>query len=55
MRVVNLYEYKTVLLSAVNYFCKKNNINLKVIEGAEHGMKNYLDLVNIKLLNFLEK
>ena len=45
----------TVLLKDIEYFCKKNNINLKVIEGAEHGMKNYLDLVNIELLNYLKK
>ena len=45
---------KTVLLSDVSYFCKKYNIKLEVIVGAEHGMKDYLDLVNEKLLNYIK-
>lgn len=45
----------TVLLKDVWYFCKKNNINLKVIEGAKHGMKDHLDIVNIELVNYLKK
>lgn len=44
---------RTVLLSDLDYFCKKHNITLKVIEGAEHGMKDYLDIVNDELINYV--
>ena len=45
---------KTVLLSDVQEFCDKYDIKLDVIVGAEHGMKDYLDLVNDKLLEFIK-
>ena len=45
---------KTVLLSDVQEFCEKYDIKLDVIHGAEHGMKDYLDLVNKKLLDFIK-
>jgi hypothetical protein len=45
---------KTVLLSDVKYFCDKYDIKLDVIYGAEHGMRDYLDLVNEKLLDFIK-
>lgn len=45
---------KTVLLSDVSYFCDKYDIKLDVIHGAKHGMKDYLDLVNEKILDFIK-
>lgn len=45
---------KTVLLSDVQEFSSKYDIKLDVIHGAEHGMKDYLDLVNEKLLDFIK-
>ena len=45
----------TVLLKDVECFCNKNNIKLKIFEGAEHGMKDYLEEINIELLNYLQK
>lgn len=45
---------KTVLLSDVKYFCDIYDIKLEVIKGAEHGMKDYLDIVNEKLLDFIK-
>ena len=45
---------KTVLLEDVEKFCLRYNINLKVIEGAEHGMKDYLDLVNEEIINYFK-
>lgn len=45
---------RTVLLEDIKYFCDKYDIKLDVIYGAEHGMKDYLDLVNDKLLEFIK-
>lgn len=45
---------KTVLLDDVKYFCDKYNIKLDIIVGAEHGMKDYLDVVNKKLIDFIK-
>ena len=45
---------RTVLLEDVKYFCDKYDIKLDVIVGAEHGMKDYLDLVNDRLLEFIK-
>lgn len=44
----------TVLLSDVKSFSENNDIKLDIIEGACHGMKDYLDLVNDKLINYLK-
>ena len=46
---------RTVLLKDVKSFCHKYNIKLSVIYGAEHGMKDYLDVVNDKLLSYIIK
>ena len=46
---------KTVLLEDIIYFCKKNNIKLEIIKNAEHGMKDYLDIVNEKLITYITK
>lgn len=45
---------KTVFLSDVQEFCDKYDVKLDVIVGAEHGMKDYLDLVNEKLLDYIK-
>ena len=45
---------KTVLLEDVSFFCDKYDIKLDIIVGAEHGMKEYLDVVNDKLLEFIK-
>ena len=45
---------KTVLLSDVHNFCTHFNIRLKVIEGATHGMKDYLDLINEEIINYFK-
>lgn len=45
---------KTVLLEDVYNFSTSFNIKLKVIEGAEHGMKDYLDLINEELINYFK-
>ena len=45
----------TVLLKDVEYFCNKNNIELKIFECAEHGMKDHLEEINNELLNYLQK
>lgn len=44
---------ETVYLHDIEYFSKKNNIKLYVVNGAPHGMKNYMDIVNDKLINFI--
>ena len=44
---------RTVLLSDIEYFCLNNSITLKVIKGAEHGMKDYLGIVNDELIKFI--
>lgn len=44
---------KTVLLDDVIKFSNKNNIRLKIVNGAEHGMKDYNDLVNEEIISFL--
>ena len=46
---------KTVLLEDIIFFCKKNNIKLDIIKNAEHGMKDYLDIVNEKLITYITK
>lgn len=45
---------KTVLLEDVKYFCDKYDIKLDIIAGAEHGMKDYQDVVNDKLIEFIK-
>ena len=42
---------KTVLLEDVKLFAEKNDIKLNIIDGASHGMKEYLDIVNEELIN----
>jgi len=44
----------TVLLEDVEKFCTNYNIKLKVIVGAEHGMKDYLDLINEEIINYFK-
>ena len=44
----------TVLLSDVDNFSTHFNIKLKVIEGATHGMKDYLDLINEEIINYFK-
>lgn len=48
-------EDKTVLLSDVETFCNKYNIKLDIIKGAGHGMKDYLDMVNKKLIDYMRE
>lgn len=36
-------------------FCNNNDIEYKVINGARHGMKDYLDVVNEELLNYIKE
>ena len=45
---------KTVLLEDVKEFTKKNNIKLNIVDGASHGMKEYLDIVNEEIINFFK-
>ena len=45
---------RTVLLEDVKFFCDKYDINLGVIHGAEHGMKDYLGVVNEILLDYIK-
>ena len=47
-------EDTTVLLNDIKYFCNNNDIEYKVIKGARHGMKEYLDVVNEELLNYIK-
>ena len=35
-------------------FCNNNDIEYKAINGARHGMKDYLDVVNEELLNYIK-
>ena len=44
---------KTVLLEDIMLFIKKYDIKLNIIDGATHGMKDHLDLVNEELINFI--
>lgn len=45
---------KTVLIEDVYNFSTLYNIKLKVVDGAEHGMKNYLDLINEEMINYFK-
>ena len=45
---------KTVLLEDVKFFCEKYDISLDIIIGAGHGMKDYLDVVNEKMIKVLK-
>ena len=42
----------TVLIEDVIKFANENNIKLKIIPNAKHGMKDYLDLVNDEIINY---
>ena len=44
---------KKVLIDDVLCFINKNNIKLKIVDGASHGMKDYLSLVNDEIINYI--
>ena len=45
---------KTVLLDDVKRIAVDNSIKLKIVDGASHGMKDYLDLVNEEIINYFK-
>lgn len=45
---------ETVLIDDVIKFAKKNKITLNIVDGATHGMKDHLDLVNNQIISFFK-
>lgn len=51
--IIHGSQDNTVYLSDVLKFCDQYNINLYIVDGDHHGLRNNLDLVNHELIKFI--